>query len=63
MLLFASSVDFAKSEGLMLRTLRNDWMRWQRRMIAVRKLRWLDDRLLADIGTRRTDIEDFVQGR
>jgi len=33
---------------------------WRLRRIALRKLHRLDDRLLADIGTRREDIACFV---
>ena len=33
---------------------------WRLRRVAIRKLRRLDDRLLADIGTRREDITCFV---
>lgn len=33
---------------------------WRLRSITRRKLAMLDDRLLADIGTRRDSIGDFV---
>lgn len=36
---------------------------WRLRRIAVRKLHNLDDRLLADLGTQRDRIDDFVQDR
>ncbi|WP_240231502.1 DUF1127 domain-containing protein [Devosia lacusdianchii] len=33
---------------------------WRKLRAAVRQLRHFDDRLLTDIGTRRSDIECFV---
>lgn len=33
---------------------------WQQRRLAISHLRHLDDRLLADVGTHRDDIVDFV---
>lgn len=33
---------------------------WRRRRLTVRKLRGLDDRLLADLGTQRDEIDRFV---
>jgi uncharacterized protein YjiS (DUF1127 family) len=36
---------------------------WRLRRIAIRKLHTLDDRLLADLGTRRDQIDCFVQDR
>lgn len=34
--------------------------RWHQRNVTRRRLALLDDRLLADIGTRRSGIRDFV---
>jgi uncharacterized protein YjiS (DUF1127 family) len=36
---------------------------WRLRAIARRKLALMDDRLLADIGTERDCIGDFVAGK
>ena len=33
---------------------------WRLRRIAIRKLHTLDDRMLADVGTTRYDIDCFV---
>ena len=33
---------------------------WRLRRVAMRKLHHLDDRLLADVGTKRDDIAGFV---
>lgn len=33
---------------------------WRQRRIAIRRLHALDDRLLADLGTKRDDIACFV---
>ncbi len=37
--------------------------RWHLRNITRRKLAFLDDRLLADIGTKRSGIADFISAR
>ncbi len=36
--------------------------RWHRRTVTAAQLRNLDDRTLADIGIRRTDIPRFISG-
>lgn len=36
---------------------------WRLRRLSVRRLHQLDDRLLADIGTRRDSIDAFVTQR
>lgn len=36
---------------------------WQERRFAIHKLNRLDDHILADLGTSREDIEDFVMRR
>jgi Domain of unknown function (DUF1127). len=36
---------------------------WRLRRLTARRLHQLDDRLLADIGTRRDSIEAFVANR
>jgi uncharacterized protein YjiS (DUF1127 family) len=33
---------------------------WRQRRITIRKLHSLDDRLLADLGTKRDEIDRFV---
>ncbi len=38
------------------------YFEWRDRRIAIRKLHQLDDRILADIGTRRDAIDRFVAG-
>ena len=35
---------------------------WRLRRITIRKLHMLDNRLLADLGTTREDIDCFVAG-
>lgn len=41
----------------------NRLRRWHRRNVTRRHLSWLDDRLLADIGTERGSIGDFIVAR
>ncbi|MFN4209496.1 MAG: DUF1127 domain-containing protein [Devosia sp.] len=35
---------------------------WRLRRLTIHKLHGLDDRLLADLGTRRDEIDRFVAG-
>lgn len=35
---------------------------WRQRRITIHKLQGLDDRLLADLGTKRDEIDRFVAG-
>ena len=44
----------------MLATLTNRIVDWWQRRTAAHRLEALDDRLLADLGTRREDIACFV---
>ena len=44
----------------MLEPLTRKFADWRLRRIAIRQLHTLDDRLLADLGTRREDIACFV---
>lgn len=44
----------------MLEPLTRKFTDWRLRRIAIRKLHTLDDRLLADVGTTRDDIDCFV---
>ena len=44
----------------MFEPLTRKFLDWQQRRVAVRKLHMLDDRLLADVGTKRDDIACFV---
>lgn len=44
----------------MFEPLTRKFIDWRLRRVAIRKLRRLDDRLLADIGTERDDIAQFV---
>ncbi|KRA96601.1 hypothetical protein ASD83_16020 [Devosia sp. Root685] len=44
----------------MFEPIRNRLRRWHLRNITRRQLSLLDDRLLADIGTKRSGIADFV---
>ncbi|MCC5618731.1 DUF1127 domain-containing protein [Nostoc sp. CHAB 5836] len=44
----------------MFEPLTRKFIDWRQQRVAVSRLRHLDDRLLADIGTRRADIECFV---
>lgn len=46
----------------MLNALHHKILDWVQEHEAARRLRGLDDRLLADIGTQRGDIRCFVQG-
>ena len=41
---------------------RNGWAGWRRRQRAYSELMMLDDRSLADIGIRRSDIPAVVEG-
>jgi uncharacterized protein YjiS (DUF1127 family) len=41
----------------------NAWAGWRQRRRAYRELMALDDRLLADIGIRRTDISAIFDGK
>ena len=43
-------------------TARNGWAGWRKRQRAYSELMMLDDRALADIGIRRTDIPVVVEG-
>ncbi len=47
----------------MFEPITNRLRRWHLRNITRRKLALLDDRLLADIGTRRSGIADFISAR
>lgn len=47
----------------MFEPITNRLRRWHLRNITRRKLALLDDRLLADIGTRRSGIADFISDR
>lgn len=44
----------------MFEPIRNRLRRWHLRNVTRRKLSLLDDRLLTDIGTKRSGIADFV---
>lgn len=44
----------------MFEPLTRKFLGWRQQRIAIRKLHTLDDRLLADVGTRREDIACFV---
>ena len=44
----------------MFEPLTRKFVDWRQRRIAIRKLHQLDDRLLADVGTKREDIACFV---
>ncbi len=46
----------------MFEPLARKFVDWSQRRIAVRRLHALDDRLLADVGTKREDIACFVHG-
>lgn len=47
----------------MFEPIRNRLRRWHQRNLTHRRLALLDDRLLADIGTRRSGIGDFISAR
>jgi uncharacterized protein YjiS (DUF1127 family) len=47
-------------ETKMFEPLTRKFTDWRMRRIAIRKLHTLDDRLLADVGTKRDDIACFV---
>jgi uncharacterized protein YjiS (DUF1127 family) len=44
----------------MFKPLMRKYADWRLRRIAIRRLHGLDDRLLADLGTTRDEIERFV---
>lgn len=44
----------------MFEPIRNRLRRWHLRNVTRRKLSLLDDRLLTDIGTKRSGIADFI---
>ncbi|UJW84508.1 DUF1127 domain-containing protein [Devosia sp. SL43] len=44
----------------MFEPLTRKFIDWRQRRIAIRQLHKLDDRLLADLGTKRDDIASFV---
>lgn len=44
----------------MFEPLTRKFIDWRQRRIAIRQLRSLDDRLLADLGAKRDDIACFV---
>ena len=46
----------------MISIMRQKFSEWLLCRNAARRLQGLDDRLLADMGTRREDIDCFVQG-
>lgn len=46
-----------------LRQLADSWRSYRQCRAAMHHLTLMDDRLLADIGVRRDEIADFVQGR
>ncbi|MBO9590435.1 DUF1127 domain-containing protein [Devosia sp.] len=47
----------------MFEPITNRLRRWHLRNITRRKLSLLDDRLLTDIGTRRSGINDFISAQ
>lgn len=47
----------------MFEPITNRLRRWHLRNITRRKLALLDDRLLADIGTKRSGISDFISAQ
>lgn len=47
----------------MFQTLARHYRRWILRRIAIRELRWMDDRLLRDIGAKRSAIPGFVDSK
>jgi uncharacterized protein YjiS (DUF1127 family) len=47
--------------GARLRRLTNEFARWRRVQRDLHKLRSLDDRMLADIGITRCDVEHVVR--
>jgi uncharacterized protein YjiS (DUF1127 family) len=49
-----------KGDQTMFEPIRNRLRLWHLRHVARRRLSMLDDRLLADIGTRRSGIAGFV---
>lgn len=44
----------------MFEPLTRKFLDWRQRRIAIRTLHMLDDRLLADVGTKRDNIAGFV---
>jgi uncharacterized protein YjiS (DUF1127 family) len=49
--------------GFGLRALIGPIIRWERRRATLRALSALDDRMLADIGIQRNEIDQIVLGR
>lgn len=47
---------------MMFEPIARKFVDWSRRRHAIRRLRVLDDRLLADMGVRRAEIDAFVAG-
>jgi len=47
----------------MLNAIRNKLSAWWQRDMAIRKLNAMDDHLLADLGTSRTDIARFTRSK
>jgi uncharacterized protein YjiS (DUF1127 family) len=47
----------------MFQPLTRKFFDWRLRRMTIRKLHTLDDRLLADMGALRDDIDRFVQGK
>ena len=47
----------------MFKTLARKYTAWRLRRIAIERLRHMDDRMLADMGTERDSIVDFVMGQ
>lgn len=46
----------------MIEPLIRKFVDWRLRRLTIHKLHGLDDRLLADLGTRRDEIDRFVAG-
>jgi uncharacterized protein YjiS (DUF1127 family) len=51
------------SAGFLRRALIEPIVRWERRRATIRALSSLDDRMLADIGISRNEIDQMVLGR
>jgi uncharacterized protein YjiS (DUF1127 family) len=52
-----------RGDEIMFVPIQNRLRRWHLRNLTRRKLALLDDRLLADIGTKRSGIDDFISAR